>query len=92
MMAADSICEQTWTCQLKSKKGWERCINERFHDYLINSDIYAGSLQSAIFSACYSGKTYNIIGGKITFLRKTNKLSVLDLWVVNLAFVACGKI
>ena len=57
--------------------------------YLINSDIYAGSLQSAIFSACYNGKTYHIIGFKITFSRKTNILSVLDLWVVNLVFVAC---
>ena len=60
--------------------------------FIINSDIYAGSLQSAMFSACYNGKTYHIIGCKITFSRKTNTLSVLDLWVVNLAFVACGKI
>ena len=58
---------------------------------LKNSYIYA-DLQSAMFSACYNGKTYHIIGGKITFSRKSNELSVLDKWVVNLAFVACGKI
>ena len=62
------------------------------NNYLINSDIYAGSLQSAMFSACHNGNTYHIIGCKITFSRKTNKLYVLALWVVNLAFVACGKI
>ena len=55
-------------------------------------ETYAGSLQSELFSACHNGKTYHIIGCKITFSRKTNKLSVLALLVVNLAFVACGKI
>ena len=60
---------------------------------MINSVIlYAGSIQSAMFSACYNGKTYHIIGCKITYSRKTNKVSVLALWVVNFAFVACGKI
>ena len=49
------------------------------NNYLINSDIYAGSLHSAMFSVCYNGKTYHIIGGNITFSRKTNELSVLDL-------------
>ena len=61
-------------------------------NYLINSDIYADSLQSAIFSACHNGKTHHIVGCKITFSRKTKKMSVLALWVVNLAFVACGNI
>ena len=61
-------------------------------NYLINSDIYAHSLQLAIFSACHNGKTYHIVGYKITFSRKTNKMPVLALWVMNIAFVACGKI
>ena len=56
-----------------------------------DSDIYAENIQSAMFSDCYNGKMYHIIGCKITFSLKTNKLSVLDLWVVNLAFVACGN-
>ena len=42
-------------------------------NYLINSDIYADSLQSAIFSACHNGKTYHIVGCKIIFSRKTKK-------------------
>ena len=58
------------------------------HNYLVNSDICTGSRQSAMFSACYNGKSHHVIGCKIT---TTKKLSVLDLWVVNLAFVACGK-
>ena len=61
-------------------------------DYLINSDIYADSLQSAISSACHNGKTYHTVGCKITFSWKIKDISVLALWVVNIAFVACGKI
>ena len=97
MLAPDSICVQTLTCQLKEKNtlGKVRKLEVPWtprNNYLINSDIYADSLQSAMFSACHNGKTFHIIGCKITFSRKTKKMSVLALWVVNLAFVACGKI
>ena len=26
VLASDSNCEQTWTCQLKEQKRWKRCV------------------------------------------------------------------